>query len=102
MKNERICGDHTANENDIFCGRVEGNLTVKSGVKLINLGRVFGDVKIEDGATLENRGRIHGDIYGHGFADVFGIVEGKVLTDHYCIHKDSIVDGTKYEQDEKR
>lgn len=102
MENRKIEGNYIANEDEQFRGMITENLTIKSGVKFVNRGIICKDVIIEENAFFYNRGTVNGNVIGEGYAEVWGTVKGYVssMLKSY-IHEDAIVNGKKYDFDEK-
>lgn len=102
MESRKIEGNYIATTDEQFSGMVTGTVTIKSGVKFINRGMICKDVVIEEDASLYNHGMVNGNVIGEGFAEVWGMVNGYLssMLDVY-VHKDAVVNGKKYEFDEK-
>lgn len=102
MENRKVEGNYIVNEDERFSGMVTGTVTIKSGVKFINHGMICEDVVIEENASLYNHGMVSGNVIGEGFAEVWGMINGYLssMLEVY-IHKDAVVNGKKYEFDEK-
>lgn len=102
MESRKIDGNYVVSEDERFRGMVKGIVTVKSGVKFINHGMLCDDVIAEENAFFYNYGMVNGNVIGEGYTEVWGTVKGYVSSMlKGCIHEDAIVDGKKYDIDEK-
>ncbi len=102
MNNKMIEGNYVAEHDEIFCGVIKGNLTVKSGVTFNNLGTVCGVIIVEQDAVLEHRGMAKDSVIGPGCIKVWGVVNGAIMTAKYHIYKNAVVNGVHCEQDDIR
>ena len=102
MENRKIVGNYVVSEDERFNGMVTGTVTIKSGVKFINHGMLCDDVVVEENGFFFNHGMVNGNVMGEGYAEVWGMVKGYVssMLKTY-IHKDAIVNGKRYDFDEK-
>lgn len=101
MNESKIDGNYVVTRNETFNGMITGRTTVKSGAKFINRGMLCNDVIVEENASFVNRGMVTGNIIGEGSAEIWGMVNGKVSsTLNIFIHKDSVINGTRYKVDE--
>lgn len=102
MESRKIDGNYVVSEDERFRGMVTGIVTVKSGVKFINHGMLCDDVIVEENAFFYNHGMVNGNVIGEGYAEVWGTVKGYVSSMlKGCIHEDAIVNGKRYDFDEK-
>ena len=101
MNESKIDGNYVVTRNETFNGMITGRTTVKGGAKFINCGMLCNDVIVEENASFVNRGMVTGNIIGEGSAEIWGMVNGKVSsTLNIFIHKDSVINGTRYKVDE--
>ena len=102
MENRKIESNYIAKEDARFRGMITGIVTIKSGVSFINHGMLCKDVIVENNAFFYNYGMVNGNIIGEGYAEVWGTVQGYVssMLNSY-IHENAIVNGKRYEFDEK-
>ena len=102
MENRKIEGNYIVVENETFRGMIAGSVTVKCGAKFVNHGMICKDVIIEEDGFLDNYGMVNGDVIGEGYAEIWGMVKGRVssMLNAY-IHKDAVINGKRFEVDEK-
>ena len=102
MDSRKIVGNYAVKEDERFNGMVTGNVTVKSGTKFINYGMLCKDVIVEENAFFYNHGMVNGNVMGEGYTEIWGTVNGYVasLLKTY-IHEEAIVNGKRYEFEEK-
>ena len=102
MENRKIDGNYVAKVDERFMGMITGNVTVKSGVKFINHGMICENVIVEENGFFYNHGMVNGNIMGEGYAEVWGVVKGYLssMLNTY-VHQEAVVNGEKYEFDEK-
>ena len=103
MNNRNIEGNYVVNSDERFHGMVTGDVTVKTGVTFVNHGMLCNDVIVEKGGIFHNRGMVTGNVMGEGYAEIWCVVNGYVSTmlSSY-IHRDAVVNGKRYEEDEKQ
>lgn len=102
MNNGKIEGNYVVSTDERFHGIITGNVTVKAGVTYINHGMLCRDVTVEEGGTFYNYGMVTGNVMGEGYTEIWGMVKGYVSTMlSVYIHKDAIINGKRYEEDEK-
>ena len=102
MEIRKIEGNYLVNEDERFNGMITGTVTVKSGVKFINHGMLCDDVIVEENAFFYNHGMVNGNVMGEGYTEVWGTVKGylsSMLKSN--IHENAIVNGKRYDFDEK-
>ena len=81
---------------------ITGVVTVKSGTKFVNYGLLCDDVIVEENAYFYNHGMVNGSVVGEGYVEVWGTVKGYISSMlKIYIHEDAIVNGKKYDCDEK-
>ena len=102
MENRKTVGNYVVSEDERFNGMVTGTVTIKSGVKFINHGMLCDDVVVEENGFFFNHGMVNGNVIGEGYVEVWGTVKGYVssMLNTY-IHEGAIVNGKRYDFDEK-
>ena len=102
MESRKIDSNYVVSEDERFRGMITGIVTVKNGVKFINHGMLCNDVIVEENAFFYNYGMVNGNVIGEGYVEVWGMVKGYVssMLKTY-IHKDAIVNGKRYDFDDK-
>ena len=103
MNNGKIEGNYVVGNDERFHGMVTGDVTVKAGVTYINHGMLCNDVIVEAGGIFHNHGMVAGNVMGEGYVEIWGMVKGyvsSVLSTY--VHKDAVINGKRYEEDEKQ
>jgi hypothetical protein len=72
----RFSGPLFIGEDTSLHGKVEGDVTVASGVTLLAHGMIDGNLDIGSGATVELRGMVAGSSLNRGNLKVYGVVRG--------------------------
>ena len=103
MDNRKIEGNYVVDCTEQFHGMITGAVTIKAGATYSNHGMLCDDVIVEKDGVFHNYGMVAGNVMGEGYAEIWGVVKGYVssMLSTY-IHKDAIINGKRYEEDEKR